>query len=397
MAANTHVSGTGVAGSFYRGNFITGRIKPEVANEIAMIEPGSSPILTMFNTLNRSVKVNNPEYDVLEEWPIGHILIETGAEAADADDIEFDDMTFLIPNSVIMNLRTGEHVYVSGVDASGANSITRSFGTTAAAAGLAGDRWMILSTALEEGQDPTRSLTREVNSHTNYAQGFEAKAAITDLASGQAVFGGPERVRLNNQIILQEKKYENRQFLLGEPGAATGDGSPITSNMRLYTTGGIRYWASLYNNINLGGGFTWKTLGRAMQNIIRFGGGNGQKFAVTSQKVWMELSSLPEIRQLARTTPDASSLGFEITNIKFPGGRLGITVDYNLEEEFLNDELIVYDMKFLDLAVFEPFTASQNIQTLGSHREEWSIHRRVGIRQRLPISSGRLYGLDYAA
>lgn len=395
MAENAYVSGTGKTGSFGQVSGAAIRLQPEVENRIAMVEPQETPILTLFNMLGgKSSKVGAPQYTVQEEWPLNHVLQGTAVEPAVETSIAVSDSTFVIPTMILKNTRTDEQMYVQSVTNSTTIVVVRAFGTTAAAATLASDRFMILSTAQEEGADKVQAVMRATGSHTNYAQKFAKAAAITDIMETRAVYGPNEKSRLNTQNILEYKKYQNRHYLYGEPYAPAA-GTVSGQVHSLYVTGGIRYWAQLYNRIDMGGEFTWKSVARAMQTIIRFGG-NGNKVGITSQRLWAEYSSLREV-YLARTTREEATVGFEITKIAFPGGALNLMVDYNTEELGLDDETIVFDMRYLDVATYEEEHAEPNTQTPGAYRTEWQIFCRKGIKQRLPVSSGVLYNMQNAA
>lgn len=396
MGANDHISGTGKSGAFAENSGNAVRLKPEVEARIAKIEPPDTPVLTILNMMaGKSETIGAPTYNVQEEWPIAHMLQGTAIEPANETTIAMADTTWVIPATIIMNTRTDEKMYVATVPNATSVTVVRHFGTTAAAATLATDRFMVLGVATEEGQDKVQAVMRATGSHVNYAQKIAKAAAITDIMENRAVYGPTEKSRLNEQNILDYKRQWNRTLIYGEPFAQPA-GTVAGQVHTIYTTGGIRYWAQLYNRIDMGGEFTWKTFARALQACSRFGG-KGEKVGLTSQRLWVEISSMPEVRDLTRVERTETEVGWEINRIKFPGGRMNLMVDYNTEEQGLDDECIVFDMRYLSMAVYEGESAEQDTQTPGAYRKEWQIFSRKGLKQRLPVSSGLLYNMENAA
>lgn len=388
--AYEYVSGSAAAGA-YAGN--TGdaiRLSPEVSQQIYMVEPADTPLDTLLGMLGQDSPTGSPTYHTQVEWPINYILQGTATETSSDVTVAFADTSFLIPTMVIQNQRTGEQMYVTAVGSSTSATCRRGIGTTPAAACVATDVYTIIGNAVEEGADAIQNLARASGHHTNYAQMFEAKNGITDISMRQTVYGPKEEVRLNEQKISQFRKYKNRSFMTGEPYA----GTPTGATLPVYITGGARYWAKLYNNITMPGGFTYKTLSAALKACLRYGG-QGERWAFVSHRLWAEISSM--LQDKVQVGQSENSIGMEITRIQVPGGVINLTADYLMDEAGFDDEMLVLDMRYVGTRTFEGYTAEPNIQTLGSHRRESHIYQRTGFEQRLPISSALITGLEYAA
>ncbi len=394
--ANEHVIGTGQAGTVTSTDNNAIRVKPEVDEEIARLEPAEAPLDTLLRLAGRTGGIDNPEYHVQEESPINNKTTVTGAETAGDTTLVFDDASFMIPALVGKNLRTGEQFWFNNTavitTASGTvTNVVRGAGTTPAAAMVAGDEVVFTSAALEEGQDKLQTRARMTGSHINFAQMMEHGISISEQQALLGVFGPNERDRLNMQGTLEFRKQRNRALLLNEPFRDTTSGTQI-----LYITGGLRYWASQFNNANVGPGITYDGIASALSRLNRHGGGvSGRRYwGLTSQKIWNLISGLPEIRDLARTTPDDDTVGFEVSKIKFPGGMGMLAVDHNLEDF---DEIIWFDLNFVEVAQYIPTSVRLNVQTPGAHREEWQIFSQEGLKVKLPLATMRMYNMQYVA
>lgn len=393
--ANEHVAGTGQAGTFAIADTTAIRIRPEVDADIALVEPAEAPLDTLLRLAGRTASIKNPVFNVQEESPIKNKTTMLGAEAAGDTTLDFADASFMVPTLVGKNIRTGEQFYLSNdsvitVATGAVTNCIRGFGTTPAAAMVAGDLVVFTSTALEEGQDKIQSRVRSTGSHQNFAQMIEHDISISEQNALLGVFGVGERERLDAQGILEYRKMRNRALLLNEPVQNTA-GTQV-----VYATGGLRYWASQFNNANVGPGVTYDVIAQALSQLIRHGGGvqGRQVWGLTSQKVWNIISGLKEIRDLARTTPDDDTVGFEVSNIKFPGGMMRLAIDHNLEDF---DEILAFDLNFLEVKQLIGTSVRRNVQTPGAHREEWQIYSQEGLAVKLPLSTMRLYGMEYAA
>jgi len=396
MAANVHVSGTGKAGSFGQNSGNSVRLQPSVDTRIAMVEPAETPNLTLYNAIGNGVSINSPEHTVQEEWPINHIAVGTAVEPLAETTIAMADTTMIIPTMTLINIRTGEQMYVQTVASTTSITVVRAFGTTAEAATAAGDRFMILSPAPEEGQDRIQNLMRATGSHINYAQKFAHSTGITDIMELRAVYGPKEEARLNTQMIAEMKKKMNRSYLFGEPKKDTA-GTLISGTHDVYVTGGVIYWAKLYNNITLPGAVTYNSLMRALAAIFRFGG-KAERWGVGSTRVMQTISQLLPQTVQVNSTMSENTLGIEVTRIKGVGiSALNLVADYTFDEEGLDDMLVVEDLNYIDQGIYEPWTAQPDVQTPGAYRKEWQVFTRRMLIQRLPISSGVIDGISYAA
>lgn len=395
MSANSYVSGTGAAGAFGQATGNSVRLRLETLNEIAEIEPASTPVWTILNKIEGKTRsISSPEVTFQEEWPLNHIGVGTASETSSDTTIALADASFLVPGLLLKVKRTGEQIYVRTVPSTTSFTCYRGFGTTAAAACVAGDEYIVLGYAANEGQNAAQTRARATNSHTGYAEKFMEARAITDLMmANRGVYGPSEKARLNKQAIREFKKQMNRQFLLGEPYKKENVTDQSGSGV-IYATAGIRYYAMLYNAISLPGAFTRLALAQAAFPIMRFGGA-GDKFAVCGSSLKEQINNMLYGLGAIRATQSENAVGMDITTIKVQGGNLHVIVDYTMDS--FADELILFDLNHIELCDYEPYSVEPNIQDNGSQRDQWQLKRRVALINRLPISSGVISGLQYAA
>lgn len=386
----------GNVGTFARGDNNTVRIRPEVDEEIAKIEPESAPLDTLLRLASNLGSVSNPEYDVQEEHPLKHKTTVAVAATAATTTLDLDDVGFVIPTMIGMNTRTNEHFWVQNdsviTAADGTITlVTRSFGQTAAQAMVVGDTIIFTSTALEEGQNKIDARMRTTGNHKNFTQFMEHGISLSTQQALLGVFGPNERNRLKDQGLLEYRKMRNRALLLNEPFKDTTSG-----DQAVYSTGGLRWIASQFNNANVGPGVSYDVIAQSMTQVIRHGGGvQGRTFwGLTNQKIWNIVSGLPEIRNNTRTTRDDDTVGFEVSHIKFPGGMLNLAIDHTLEDF---DEMIVFDLNNISVAQYIAMSVRDAVQTPGSHREESQIFSQEGLKVRIPLTTARLYNMQYAA
>ncbi len=398
--ANEHVVGTGQAGAVVRTDQNAIRIKPEVDARIALIEPAEAPLDTLLRLVGRTSKISSEEFSVQEQYPLKNKTTLSATASASGTTLTLDDVSFLIPSMVGKILRTGEQIWLNntavitttdGVVTNVVRGASDS-GGSAAAALLVGDEVVFSGPALEEGQDKLQLEARMTGDHINYAQMTEHDIGISEQTALRGVFGPSERNLRNMQGTLEFRKRRNRMLLLNEPLKDTTSGVQA-----LYITGGLRYWANQFNVANVGPGLTYDIMAQALSGLIRNGGSLGGRtvWGLTSQRVWNLVSGLPEIRGLARTTPDDDTIGFEVSRIKFPGGMGRLTIDHNMED--FGDEIIWFDLNHLEVAQFMPTIMRRNTQTLGSHREEWQLFSQEGLKVRLPLSTMRMHNIQYVA
>jgi hypothetical protein len=363
------------------------RPEPEVSRTINMIQPWETSLYTALNAIAGKVeKVGQCEMVDQEAWPLQDFVTLTAASAIGDTTIDVDNGAFTRRFQLAVNARTGEQVRVASVST---NTLTvlRAFGDVAEQAMVAGDVLVFTGIALEEGADHGDLVSRGTGSRTSYCQLFEQMFGITDIQALRSYRGVGEMDRLAAQQAVEFKKQQERAFVLGRPHKYTAGTGLLT-----YATAGVRYYASLVSNIDLGGFASYPAIARALQIGTRFGGSR-TRFGLTSNSFMGQLLGVKDFSDRIRTTRQEKTWGYEITSIDYPGGVCNLYPSEALDKPGFENEILVLDMNVLRLGEFEPVKSGTPGKDTGAHREKRQLWRRVGLRCSSPAVLCRLHNL----
>jgi len=209
---------------FYRGpNYSLSvdkeRREIDVANDIARLQPDETPFSVILMRA-RKKSTGTVEYtwwdSELGSWWT-QINSETG-HAATVNSLVVDDESIFAPNDVIKVPRTGEVIYVTGIDeATHKITVLRGYGTTAAAALTDNDRLMRIGNAMEEFSKAPKSKLKQPMKGYNYTQIF--RTPFDQSMTGEAEnlrTTESERTRLRKDKAVDHRLDMERAFLFGE-------------------------------------------------------------------------------------------------------------------------------------------------------------------------------------
>ena len=204
---------------------------------------GMVPMLALSSGMG-SDRVTNTEFSWVEDsWISGNATVTVGGNSA-AVSLTVDDANIWIPNSILMNQTTGEHLFMT---ARTGNVITvvRGFQNTTPATVTNGDKLQLISTAFAEASGGADSVVQVGESRTNYVQIFKAKWSVSNTAKAVNYRTGNKVASSKAQATTQLSESIERAFMFGRPYAGV---DPV-SGKRLYTSGGIRYNIETYGGI----------------------------------------------------------------------------------------------------------------------------------------------------
>lgn len=145
-------------------------------------------------------------------------------------DVAFNitDTTNSIPGMVFRNDRTGENVLIATVPSGTSVTVTRGFGTTAAAAVNLNDQWYMVGNAFEEASLRPSSLTIAMVRITNYTQIFRNTWAIsgTNQATTMIAGDGNEAESRRECALFQAVDIE-KALIFGQKFLGTKNSQPI--------------------------------------------------------------------------------------------------------------------------------------------------------------------------
>lgn len=226
------------------------------------------------------------------------------------------DATVFKVGHVIKNMTTEEIMRVTAVNAS-ANQITvtRAFGTTAAAAGSAGQKLLIIGSAYGEGSRAPNAVMYQPDVQTNYTQIFKTVFDITGTALKTRFRTGDPYVNDRHQALRQHAVEMERAFIFGEPKVTVDE-----SGKPLRTTGGILYFIPSSNISDFSAGVTETDWDQALEKVFAYG--NDEKLALCGPRALTTLNTLVKRRGTINMVPGDQTYGLKVFEYISPHGVL---------------------------------------------------------------------------
>jgi hypothetical protein len=197
---------------------------------------------------------------------------------------------------VIKNARTGENMLVATIASSTTITATRAFGTTAIAAGAAGDGLFIIGNANEENGGARNVNTTQTAQQSNYTQIFKTTIAVSGTENAAKLYGGKDLPYQRAKKATEHALDIERAFWWGEKKYdITG-----TQTKPRRTTGGVHEFITSGNSYvqNQGGQLTAPDLNTFLREGFTYG--NDTKMLFAGGLV------LQAINEIARGTPPKS-------------------------------------------------------------------------------------------
>lgn len=227
-----------------------GRLIVDAVDKIFLLEPNKHPLVTLLTNVGKvwdgkawvgsgimKAVTGNPEFKWFEDVYGGRYARTSLAETAGSTTIEVtgagssSGYIFTI-GDVVRNARTGENFLVTAV-AAGALTVTRAFGSVAAAAMNAGDGLFIIGNVNEENASARNVNATRSTPQTNYTQIFKTSIAVSNTEKAANLYGGKDlphqRAKKGTEHALDierafwfgQKKYDT-SGTQGHPRRSTG-------------------------------------------------------------------------------------------------------------------------------------------------------------------------------
>lgn len=219
---------------------------------------------------------------------------------------------------MIKNARTGENMLVASIATATTITATRAFGTTAIAAGLAGDGVFIVGNVSEENAGARNVNTTQTAQQSNFCQIFKTSIAVSGTENAAKLYGGKDlpyqRAKKGTEHVLDierafwwgEKKYD-----------VTG-----TQTKPRRATGGVHEFISGGNSYvqNQGGQLTAPDLNTFLREGFTYGNDTKMLFAGG-----LVLQAINEIaRGQIQTKPLETTYGMKISQWQTAFGTVNI-------------------------------------------------------------------------
>lgn len=161
----------------------------DISEEIGMISPTETLLLDALSQAPR------PATSLLHEWleeALGPNTVVGSTAHADTTSTGLGIVgglaQYLQVGMILKNTRTAEFVQISAITVN-TLTLTRGFGSTAAATIAAGDSFFVISTAELEGADVARDVSIPRSRKNNYVQLFKKDVILSGTMEAQAMYG----------------------------------------------------------------------------------------------------------------------------------------------------------------------------------------------------------------
>jgi hypothetical protein len=393
MATNTYQGGargqTTVWSSLENDSI---RVSPEIEAKIRKIVQRRVPFTTIIDKVNNSVPSKQFEFQWMEEWGIEHRTTVTTATTAVATEVVVAKVDIVLPGMHVFNARTHEVMRVTAVTtATSTLTVVRGIGSNARAIN-ANDPLLLGPIVIEEGQDPVQMLMRGTDNGTLYLQEDSWAVGLSTWEMLSEKRGGGEEERLSEQALRAFGENKEWTAIFGTP-----DKTPnATTSLPVYSSGGLLYFCSQHNLIDLNKRVSWSGLARAMGRIFEFGESK-TRVAVTSRNGLLALAEIPEFQKSIQRTSKETEYGFEVTDVVMPGGlRLRFVESPALNDQYVDNQILVTsmaDFRKRTHAKRPGMWIDRDIQTRGSKRKEWQMSEIYGFEHTNTLAAGRIYNL----
>lgn len=217
------------------------RLIVDVVDKIFLLEPNKHPLVTLLTNVGKvfdgkawtgssmmKKSTGNPEFGWFEKYYGGRYCKVSGtyttaaAQTPTVTGAGSSSGDIFTTGDVVKNARTGETMVVAWASTTTVNLATRSFGATAAAAGLDGDGLYIIGNVNEENAGARNVNTTRTAKETNFTQIFKTTIAVSRTNKESDLYGGKDLVELRAEHGTQHALDIERAFWWGEKGEDTG-------------------------------------------------------------------------------------------------------------------------------------------------------------------------------
>jgi hypothetical protein len=183
----------------------------DVVNKIHLLEPAKHPLVTLLTQVGRvfdgkswtgsgmlKQSAHNPEFKWLENYYGGRYAKVSGtyttaaAQAPTVTGAGSSSGNIFTTGDIVKNARTGECMVVTWASTTTVTLTTRSFGSTAAAAGVDGDGLFIIGNVNEENASARNVNTVRSSTESNYLQIFRTSIAVSETEKNSELYGGSD-------------------------------------------------------------------------------------------------------------------------------------------------------------------------------------------------------------
>ena len=314
---------------------LSDRMVIDMSTKIAELEPDKSPLITLTKKMKRTRTVQNPEFDWMEQelgarWDA--INNAAGYDSA-ATAIIVDNGAYFRVGDIVKVPRTGEVLLVTAINTN-TLTVTRAYGSTAAAALVDNDPIVILGNLNAEGATLREIKQKEPVKKSNYTQIIRTPVGATNTLQATKVYGPKPMSWYRHLGGIEHAIDMERTMLFGEKGKDVVDGQ----NRR--STGGILEFCT-ENVFDVSSTtLTEQSFVEWLEDVFRYGSKEKMLFASARLCTHIDLWSLGKLQ----TLPKNKTYGVAVKEYISTHGVLYVTKHHLLENAVYGGYGIVLDM-----------------------------------------------------
>lgn len=313
-----------VQGLFSTGDVLSSRRKYSTSDKLWLSYVDLGQLAFLARNLQPKA-VSDPKFRWFEQaLPANYVTVNNASGYTSTDtSIVVDDSTPVRPGTVLKVISTGEQMRVTANDTS-TNTITvsRGWGTTAAAAIADNSVLAVIGDANAEGASMPEAITREPVEKTNYTQIFREPLKLTETQAATDLYPGNNDMKSKRLMGLRVHKEKiEKAMLFGEPYEDTA-----TTSTPIRATGGVEHFVTT-NVTNVGGALTETVFEGWVEDA--FGKGD-RKLGFLSPLVSSAVSYWAKNK--LRVAPKDKTYGMKIVEWVSPHGDLKFVTEKLLKE-----------------------------------------------------------------
>lgn len=333
-----------VRGIFASHNGIVGERQTDLAARVLMTMPGGMAPMLALSSGMASAPVRDTAYSWIEDSHIsGNSEVTVGGNEA-AVSITVEDSNIWVPNTILMNETTGEHMFVSAI-AGNVITIIRGLSGTTAAVITAGDKLQSIGTGFAEGSGKPSPVAQRGETRTNFVQIFKNGWAITGTASAVGFVTGSQMAINREQCLAFHAEDIERAFLWGRKDVRVLDSKQFRLSNGILAQ--IEQYGGIVESATDGttaGNYSLKLLRNFMRRIfdVRVKGMPNERIAFCGSQVLEIIQNMVLLDSTYNIEVNETEYGINVTKIKGINGQLSlVTHPMMVENDLWNSELYV--------------------------------------------------------
>ncbi|MBU1109707.1 MAG: DUF5309 domain-containing protein [Candidatus Riflebacteria bacterium] len=334
---------------------------------------------------SKIINCTNPKFEWLEQDVGTPVAVTQAAYAAGDTDIVVDESDYFTAGDVLHVVSTGEQLLVTVVTTgTDTLTVTRSYGTIAAAAIASGASIVLLGNCFEEGSAATTPKAFATGEAYNYTQIFKDAVDITRTAEQTQHYGSVNDLKKRRRDVWDQFiQARARQYWFGQRNIDVTGTNPkrITGGVNEFLTGG--------NLQACAGSLTYTKFMDFSEMVYAYGGDEKTLFvdSVLLKAIQNEVLSKTQYQ-----IEGQKQFGLKIMKLVTPFGDMGIVHDRTLGyfRSGNNGLGFALELGLIDEMVMQPDSWEANVQVPGVDGKKDQVLGEAGIKIRLPLRHGKI-------